>query len=272
MTLIEAVICGIVQGAAEFLPISSSGHLSLLHSLFGIADPEACLTFDIMLHLATLAAVVCVYSKDVFSLIGAFFTMLGKLFSGRARELSGTERFALYIIFATVPLAFAFFIKDGALGVAANPRAIGILLIINGLVRLLGDRLGRGKRRAEELGAGRAFAVGAFQLAAVVPGLSRSGMTITGGLLCGLERTQAVRFSFIMSLPAIIGANIISAVDTLKTPVETSQLGIYAAGMICAAVTGFFALKLIDFIAKKDRFSYFSIYCFAVGLAAAILG
>ena len=183
MTLIEAVICGIVQGAAEFLPISSSGHLSLLHSLFGIADPEACLTFDIMLHLATLAAVVCVYSKDVFSLIGAFFTMLGKLFSGRARELSGTERFALYIIFATVPLAFAFFIKDGALGVAANPRAIGILLIINGLVLLLGDRLGRGKRRAEELGAGRAFAVGAFQLAAVVPGLSRSGMTITGGLL-----------------------------------------------------------------------------------------
>ena len=158
------------------------------------------------------------------------------------------------------------------MGVAANPRAIGILLIINGLVLLLGDRLGRGKRRAEELGAGRAFAVGAFQLAAVVPGLSRSGMTITGGLLCGLERTQAVRFSFIMSLPAIIGANIISAVDTLKTPVETSQLGIYAAGMICAAVTGFFALKLIDFIAKKDRFSYFSIYCFAVGLAAAILG
>lgn len=89
MTLIEAIICGIVQGAAEFLPISSSGHLALLHAMFGLSDPETCMTFDVMLHLATLAAVVCVYSRDVLALIKAFFTMIGKIFSGRGKELNG---------------------------------------------------------------------------------------------------------------------------------------------------------------------------------------
>lgn len=272
MTLLEAVICGIVQGAAEFLPISSSGHLALLHAMFGISSPEACVTFDVMLHLATLAAVVCVYSKDVLSLVKAFFTMTGKLFSGRAKELTGTENFALYIIVATLPLGLAFFARDAVTGLVASPRAVGIFLIANGFVLLIGDRAGKGCATAESLGAGRALVVGAFQLAAVVPGLSRSGMTVTGGTLCGLERAQAVRFSFIMSIPAILGANIMNVAEIIKTPVERSQLGIYAVGMIIAAVTGFFALKLVDFIARKGRFSIFSIYCFAVGAAAVIFG
>ena len=272
MTLIEAIICGIVQGAAEFLPISSSGHLALLHAMFGLSDPETCMTFDVMLHLATLAAVVCVYSRDVLALIKAFFTIIGKIFSGRGKELTGTERFALYIVVATLPLGLAFFAKDAVTGVAATPRVVGILLLINGFVLLIGDRAGRGCATAESLGAGRALAVGAFQLAAVVPGLSRSGMTVTGGLVCGLERTQAVRFSFIMSIPAILGANIMNVAEIIKTPVERSQLGIYAVGMIFAAVTGFFALKLVDFIARKNKISLFAIYCFAVGTAAVIFG
>lgn len=272
MTLIEAIICGIIQGAAEFLPISSSGHLALLHAMFGLSDPETCITFDVMLHLATLAAVICVYFKDVLLLIKAFFTMIGKVFSGKRKELTGTERFALYIIIATVPLVFAFFAKDTVAGVAADPRTVGALLLINGAVLLIGDRMGKGHATAESLGAGKSLAVGAFQLVAVVPGLSRSGMTVTGGLICGLERRQAVRFSFIMSIPAVVGANIMNAADMLKAPIARSQLGIYAVGMIFAAVTGFFALKLVDFIAKKNRFSIFSIYCFAVGAAALIFG
>lgn len=272
MTLIEAVVCGIIQGAAEFLPISSSGHLALLHAMFGLTDPESCVTFDVMLHLATLAAVICVYSNDIFSLIKAIFTMPAKLFTGKAKELSGAERFALYIIIATVPLGFAFFLEDAVTGIAASPKIIGIVLILNGFMLLLGDRVGKGNRSSEELGAPRALAVGAFQLAAIVPGLSRSGTTITGGLICGLDRGQAVRFSFIMSVPAIIGANLVRAVRMVRSPVESSQLGVYAVGMVFAAVTGFFALKLLSYIAEKKKFGIFSIYCFAVGGAAVIFG
>ena len=171
-----------------------------------------------------------------------------------------------------MPLGLAFFARDAVTGLVASPRAVGIFLIANGFVLLIGNRAGKGCATAESLGAGRALAVGAFQLAAVVPGLSRSGMTVTGGTLCGLERAQAVRFSFIMSIPAILGANIMNVAEIIKTPVERSQLGIYAVGMIIAAVTGFFALKLVDFIARKGRFSIFSIYCFAVGAAAVIFG
>lgn len=270
MTLTEAVVCGIIQGVAEFLPISSSGHLALLHAMFGLTDPESCVTFDVMLHLATLAAVICVYSNDIFSLIKAVFTMPAKLFTGKAKELSGAERFALYIIVATVPLGLAFFIEDAVTGIAASPRLIGMALIINGFMLLLGDRAGKGNRSAEELGAKRALAVGMFQLAATIPGLSRSGTTMTGGLICGLDRGQAVRFSFIMSVPAIIGANVVSAVRMINSPVESSQLGIYAVGMLFAAVTGFFALKLLNFIARKKKLGIFSVYCFAVGGAAVI--
>lgn len=272
MTLTEAVICGIIQGAAEFLPISSSGHLALLHAMFGLTDPESCVTFDVMLHLATLAAVICVYSNDIFLLVKAIFTMPAKLLTGRAKELSGTERFALYILVATVPLGFAFFLEDAVTGVAASPKIIGAVLIFNGFMLLLGDRAGKGNMSAEQLGIPKAIAIGAFQLAAIVPGLSRSGTTITGGLVCGLDREQAVRFSFIMSVPAIIGANLVSAVRMVDTPVESSLLGVYAVGMIFAAVTGFFALKLINYIAEKKKFGIFSFYCFAVGGAAVIFG
>ena len=162
--------------------------------------------------------------------------------------------------------------EDAVTGIAASPKIIGIVLILNGFMLLLGDRVGKGNRSSEELGAPRALAVGAFQLAAIVPGLSRSGTTITGGLICGLDRGQAVRFSFIMSVPAIIGANLVRAVRMVRSPVESSQLGVYAVGMVFAAVTGFFALKLLSYIAEKKKFGIFSIYCFAVGGAAVIFG
>lgn len=272
MTLPEAIICGVIQGATEFLPVSSSGHLALLHGIFGMSSPEESVVFDIMLHLATLVCVFTVYYKDIFALVPSFFKMLGKLFTGKAKEFTPTERFALAVVIATLPLAVGIFAADTAEKVAGNVRLIGIILILNGLMLLLGDKAGKRLKTAGELSGGNALVIGLFQLAAIFPGLSRSGATITGGMFCGLSREDAVRFSFILSIPAIIGANIAGLGGLAGAPVERSELAFYAVGMICAAVTGFAALKLIKYLSRKRNFGIFAYYCFALGAAAVIFG
>lgn len=272
MTFIEALIGGILQGVTEFLPVSSSGHLALLHGIFGMSDPGEYALFDIMLHLATLCAVFFIYGKEIVSLIPAFFKMIGKLFSGRAKELLPKERFALYLVISTVPLAGALIIADTAEKVSGSVRLVGLILIFNGLLLLLGDIVGKRNKDISSLGIGGAISVGLFQFAAILPGLSRSGSTITGGLFCGLTREEAVKYSFILSVPAIIGANLAGAAGIVGDAVPKGELPVYTVGMIAAAITGFLSLKLIGRIAKKRNFGIFAYYCFAVGLAAVIFG
>ena len=272
MSIIEALICGIVQGLTEFLPVSSSGHLAIFHSLLGMSDISNNVTFDIMLHLATLCAVFCVYYEDIFKLIPAFFTMSGKFLRGRIKDFSPNERFAAYIVLATIPLAGALIISDAAENVASNVRAVGVILIINGVLLVLGDKVGKKNKTADRLGVGGALGVGTFQLAAVLPGLSRSGSTITGGMMFGLGREEAVKFSFILSIPAIIGANVKKVPQMFSSGVDRASAAVYAVGMFAAAITGFAALKLIKYIANKKSFGIFAYYCFAAGLAAVIFG
>lgn len=272
MTLPEAIIGGIVQGATEFLPVSSSGHLAILHGIFGMSSPEESITFDILLHLATLVTVFIVYAKDIFELIPAFFRMVGKLFTGRAKEFTPTERFALALVIATLPLAAALFLNDYAEMITSNIKIIGAILIFNGIVLLISDKVGKRNKSAGELTCGNAVVIGLFQLAAITPGLSRSGSTITGGLICGLRREDAVKFSFILSIPAIIGANITKIDDFIANPVSGGDILNYGIGMVFAAVTGFAALKLLSYIANKKSFGIFSYYCFGVGLSAIIFG
>lgn len=274
MTLLEAIVCGIIQGLTEFLPVSSSGHLALAHALFGLESSESYLTFDILLHLATLIVVFVVYYKEIFSLIPAFFTMIGKVFRGRfsLSEYTATERCVILLIIATLPLAAAFWLEDLVSAVAGYTRAVGLILIVNGILLFVSDRLaGRGGRR-EELSPAGALGVGVFQLCAVFPGLSRSGSTISGGLLFGLDRTEAVKFSFILSVPAILGANIFNIPDALAAEISKSELSYYLAGMLCAMVCGFAAMKLLLYISKKSRFGFFAYYCIAVGALTAVFG
>lgn len=272
MNVFEAIVCGVVQGATEFLPVSSSGHLAMMHGLFGLAYPAGNLAFDVMLHLATLLSVIVVYRAEIIALVPAFFSMIGKLVRGKVRELSGTERLALTLVIATLPLVLAAFFGDAAEGISENVRAVGILLIINGVMLLCGDRIGKRYKRAENIGAAGAVGTGLFQLVAVFPGISRSGATITGGLAFGLERDEAVKFSFLLSVPAIIGANLKSAVTLYTSGTDQPVTAAQAAGMIAAAITGFFALKLIKYIAERKNFGIFAYYCFAVGLLAVIFG
>ena len=273
MTLAEAIFCGILQGLTEFLPISSSGHLALAHALFGLESSESYLTFDILLHLATLLVVFVVYCKEIFSLVPAFFTLLGKLVRGKFRlsEYTKSERLVVLLILATLPLAAAFFIEDTVEALAGYTRAVGLILILNGIVLFISDRFAA-KAHREELTPAGAVGVGLFQLAAIFPGLSRSGSTISGGMLFGLDRKEAVKFSFLMSIPAILGANITNLPEVVSQSVTREELGIYLVGMLCAAAAGFAAMKLLQLLSEKKKFGIFAYYSVILGAAAAIFG
>lgn len=272
---LSAVFYGIVQGLTEFLPVSSSGHLSILQNMFGTDNFAASyFTFDILLHLATLIAVFIIYWRDIFSLIPAFFTMLGKLFRGKFRlaEYDPNERFVIFIIIATLPLFAAVLFKDYIEVLYSSVKIIGVILIFNGVVLFVSDMLARGNKTVTEAKPHNALVVGLCQMCAIIPGLSRSGSTITGGLTQGFTREFAVKFSFILSIPAILGANIIEIPKLLSTPVPQSDIIAYAAGMVAAALAGIVAMKLLIYISRHATFKVFSVYCVVVGTLAIIFG
>ncbi len=275
MSIISAIIYGIIQGLTEFLPVSSSGHLAIAQGIFGAENVEADhFTFSILLHLATLVAVLIVYRNDVFPLIPAFFRIVGRIFKGKFKvsELDEREKMVVYVIMATLPLAAAVFINDKVEALSSNVKLVGGILIINGIVLFLSDMISKGKKELSDAKPKNALTVGLCQLLAVFPGLSRSGSTITGGRLCGFSREFAVKFSFILSIPAILGANVFNIPDVVKNPVPKGDIPAYALGMLAAALTGIFAMKLLGYISKKSNFRIFSFYCVIVGILTVIFG
>lgn len=275
MNIFLAIFYGIIQGIAEFLPISSSAHLAIAQNLFGMENLEAShFTFDILLHLGTLIAVFIVYYKDIFELVPAVFSMFGKVFKGKFKlsEYTESERFVIFVIIATLPLVAAVFVKDYIELLGSYTKIIGGILILNGLVLFISDKLERGTVTLENAKPKNALFVGLCQMCAIVPGLSRSGSTITGGLLMGFKREFAVKFSFILSIPAIIGANLLSVADIFENPIPSTDIVPYIAGTITAAVVGILAMKTLIYISKKSNFRIFSYYCFVVGILAIIFG
>ncbi len=279
MSAIEAVFFGIVQGLAEFLPISSSGHLAFFHEIFGNMK-EPTLSFDILLHLGTLAAVCIVYYKDIWELIKAFFSLCGKIFKEKFRlkniKLSKNEKFLLMICVAVIPLVPAALFEGYLEVVRGYIWAIGILWIFNGLLLYMSDRVAAKKKNISEQQAEKsknfasAVIVGLCQVLAILPGVSRSGMTTTGGMLRGFDREYAVKFSFILSIPAILGANILSIKDFAA--IESTQIVPYLCGMAAAMLSGLLAIKLLTYISRKKDFRIFSVYCFIMGIVAIVLG
>ena len=172
---------------------------------------------------------------------------------------------------ATLPLAGAFFLKDHAEWLSAYPAAVGCLLILNGCLLRLSDRFAK-KNAKGTLSVGGAMGVGIFQLFAAFPGISRSGSTISGGMLFGLSRENAVKFSFLLSVPAIIGANAVNIPEMLATPVEERVLGYYLIGMVAAFVSGYAAMKFLAYISAKEKFGFFAYYCIVIGLVSLLFG
>ena len=273
MSYISAIILGLVQGVAEFLPISSSGHLSLFQHFFQLTDVEHDhMFFSVLLHLGTLVAVFFAYRRDIAELLREFFCMvhLRKLPQGQTPDIPA-RRMILMIIVATLPLLLVFPIKDRVELLYQNTFFIAFALVLTGTLLFVSDRMPRGHKTAGTATMGDAILVGLAQAVAVVPGLSRSGTTISAGMARGFDRTYAVKFSFLMSIPAVLGANILSIVDAVKAGIDTSLLPMYLVGVLVAMVSGYASISLLRLIARKGRFGGFAYYCWGAGLVTLIL-
>lgn len=273
MGVLEAIVYGIIQGIAEFLPISSSGHLALAQNFFG-TNTENGFAFNIALHLATLLSVCVVFRKDVAALFVGFFSLMKKLFTGKLRQgLDSGEKLFLMLCIATLPLipVKLLGLDEAVEAISAVSWMVGGLLIINGVMLFVSDRVRTTGITAESGGYLRPLGVGLVQaLVGIMPGISRSGSTITGGRIFGFSREEAVRFSFLMSIPAILGACVTELPDLFDEGMSADMLVPVIVGTVTAATVGFFAIKLLQYISKNKGFSVFSVYCIIIGVAAVI--
>ena len=273
MSIWNAIILGLVQGVAEFLPISSSGHLSIINNLFGLSTTEGGhLFFDVLLHLGTLASICIVYWQDIVEM---FFEVLGFInigpMGGERRERYPAARLFFMIVVATLPLLLILPINDMIETLYYNNVFIGVALILTGCMLYVSDKLRQGKKTGETMTVLDALIIGLCQCVATIPGLSRSGTTITAGVATGLRRDFAVKFSFLMSLPAVFGANILSLADAAKSGIEWANVPAYLVGMAVAMVSGIAAISLLKYIAQKGKFGGFAYYCWVVGVLSIIL-
>ena len=266
-----AVVLGIVQGVAEFLPISSSGHLSLLQYFFGMPEPDA--LYNILLHFATLAAVCAVYWRDIANMILEFFRGIADLVTRKEGHGNPPEgrRLVLLVILGTLPLFAVLPFDDAVEGLGANPVFVSVMLLVTGCILFLSDRYGGGRKNARTATVKDVLLVGAAQGFATIPGLSRSGATISAGMALGFDRNFAVRYSFLMSLPAVFGATLLKVVKVIKAgSLNTELLPMYFTGMIVAGVVGYFSIRLVKLLADKGKFGRFAFYCWLAGAVALI--
>ena len=272
MNYLWSAFLGFVQGVAEFLPISSSGHLSLFQNFFGLRSAESGgLFFDVLLHLGTLISVFIYYWTDIRDMILEFFRGIAALGKPTGETPPPARRLVLLVILGTLPLFLILPIKDMVEQLYYNTYFIAFALLATGCLLYLSDRLAKGRKTEKNATIVDVLLVGVSQAIATVPGLSRSGTTIAAGLMRGFDRTFAVRYSFLLSLPAVLGANILSLKDAVQEGVDWGMLPIYLVGMVVSAVVGYFAIRLVNLLTDKGKFGNFAYYCWGVGALTLIL-
>lgn len=273
MSLLSSFLLGLIQGISEFLPISSSGHLSIAQNLLGLsAVGKEHLFFDVLLHLGTLLAVFVAYWHDIVEMVLEFFRAIGDLIHHRTDPRTPpARRLLLMIIVGTLPLFLILPFKDAVESLYYNTVFIGFALLLTGLLLFFSDRVGRGRKTEKTATMRDTLLVGVAQAIATCPGISRSGMTICTGTFLGFDRKFAVRYSFLLSIPAVLGANLLDFMNAAKTGLDLTQLPVYLVGIATAAVSGYFCIRLLRLIADKGKFGYFAYYCWAVGLLTLIL-
>ena len=273
MTFLSSFLLGLVQGIAEFLPISSSGHLAIAQNLLGMSDagtvPEF---FDVLLHLGTLVAVFVAYWADIKDMVLEFFRGAGDLIHhSTPNPVPPARRLILLIILGTLPLFVVLPVKDAVQSLSNSMVFIGAALIVTGALLFVSDRVKKGRKNERTATWLDVLIVGLGQAIATMPGISRSGMTITTGCFVGFERKFAVRFSFLLSIPAVLGANILSLADAAKAGINWAEVPVYLVGVVTAAVVGYLCIRLLRFIADRGKFGAFAYYCWAVGVLTLVL-
>ena len=284
MSLLKAILLGLIQGLTEFLPVSSSGHLSIFQNFFGME--EVSISFDIFLHVGTLIAVFAVYYKDIIRLIADGIGIIVDSISNvityikckknqevaqYRKVINGPYRkFALLVIVSTIPTGIIGLIGKKLIEGASNTLIVpGICLLVTAVLLFISDNIEDGKKTPKKTTYVNATFIGVCQGIATLPGLSRSGTTITAGLLCGLKREFAVKYSFIMSIPAILGAAATDIPDMAKD-MRSGDAAAFIIGALVAAIVGYVCIKTMLVVVKKKKFKYFSYYCLALGVIAII--
>ena len=282
MEILKALILGIVQGVTEFLPISSSGHLSLFRQIFNVETDTAGL-FSAMLHIGTLVAILLMFYRPIYDLFEEFLFCIRDIFTGRftfrLEKMSGTRRMLLMFVISCIPLllllmptgkdtnlmdSVSVFSDDGSL------LAEGICFMVTGFLLILGTTLNANYKTKKSITPITALLIGVAQLfAACFPGISRSGSTISAGLCCGVSKKNMIRYSFILCIPAVLASGLVEFKDAMETDVIVPVFPLII-GVVASAVVGVFAIKLLQILMKKDLFKYFGFYCLALGFITTI--
>ncbi|MDA9976738.1 undecaprenyl-diphosphate phosphatase [Polaribacter sp.] len=257
MTIIESIVLGIIQGFTEFLPVSSSGHLELAKVILGDTSvPEESLTFTVVLHFATALSTLVIFRKEVLEIFRGLFQL----------KWNEEAKFSVKIILSMIPAVFVGLLFEEQLAVffSGNLLLVGLMLLLTAVLLLLADKA---KSTNKKVSFSNAILIGVSQAIAMLPGISRSGATISTSVLLGIDRTKAARFSFLMVVPLIfgkIGKDVLSG----DLNFQSSEIITIAAGFIAAFVAGLLACKWMISLVKKSKLSYFSLYCAIVGIAA----
>jgi undecaprenyl-diphosphatase len=269
MTIIQSIILGIVQGITEFVPVSSSGHLVLTPYIFGWDIPEQdAFVFNVLVQVGTIVAVILYFWKDLAEIITGFVQGLVK------RDPFGTlsSRLGWYIILATIPASIAGLLLRSSIESAFNsPVATAIFLLLTALLLLLAERAGSRRRTLQDLTWRDALLIGIFQILALFPGVSRSGATITGGMMSSLDRPTAARFSFLMSIPIMLAAGGLAFLDLLQIPDYARLLPPFIAGFITSTIAGMLAIHwLLRYLARRPLY-IFAVYCVFVSIGILVM-
>lgn len=268
MSIIQALILGIVQGVTEFLPISSSGHLVIVPWLFGwVLESQSAFVFNVLVQLGTMLAVIAYFFKDLARMLSI---TLRSIMEGTA--LQNTEsRFVLFVLLATVPAVLAgLLLKPYVENAFSEPIAVAIFLMITAVIMFVSERLNVKRKELTELTMADSIWIGVFQIFALFPGISRSGVTISAGLGRRLKREDAARFSFFMALPIMLGAGAIALVDLFSLPEITSQIAPLVTGFLTAALVGYFSIDwLLSFLVRRGL-NFFSVYCLLAGIGVLL--
>lgn len=272
MSYLSAVLQAIIQGLTEFLPVSSSGHLSLYQHFTGNSG-EGALMFSAILHLGTLLAVVVCFRKQLLKLLLEAFKMIKDIFTGKftLKNLEPQRRLLLMFVVSTAVLIPLYIFKDffESFSEDASIFAEGLCFLYTSALLFMADRSG-GDKTLTDVSTKDALCIGFFQSIALLPGVSRSGSTISAGLFSGLKKSEAVSYSFILGIPAILGGCLVEVKDGLSQNLDVG-FGKYLVGFIVAAVVGFAAIKLVNLLMKTDKYKIFVIYTAVLGVAVIVI-
>ena len=276
ISYLQAIIMGLVQGLAEFLPVSSSGHLVLSKFIMG-AEIGTSAIFEILLHVGTLGAVFIFYWTDVLNLIKEGLLLIKDcvLYALKRKKLEMylERKMVVFILIASIPTAVLGLLMEAFLEdlFLSSVIAVGFALLVTGTMLMMIKRMPQGHKSLKEMKGRDAVAIGIVQGIATIPGISRSGSTVTAGIFCGLDKEFAFRFSFLMSIPAILGAAVLKLMDADVADLAANG-GPYLLGMLVSAVVGYVSIRWLKGLIQKDQFHFFGYYCLAVGLISIVCG